>query len=508
MHRILIRGFVLILCVASVAPALGGESHPERVGFELDTVSSIPDLPYLGNPCTCHREAEPNVAYPIFASAAPLYGMVRVDREIGNPYSGTPYPFAIDESSGTGTGYDRLYVDLDGNGDLSDETPILPLTPLPEGGLFSREWTSPPVWFNYVTFSSTDDEETYSVEALPRLSVLESNTVTLSFMATEKRRGLIDLGQRRYAITLVNNSLLSTRWDRPGIIASLEGRSGLADVPNWSGANQLMAMHKLGGTWWRLSATAQGDRLIVEPYHGPFGTLVLGSGRRFVWSKELEGSLLAEDKLVPITKEGTAGSIEPVSRCQLPVGDYTPNVLNIRYGPLRFSVSATPHIANIDRDRLALTYPLKVRENKTCVLDFSKKADVSFVEPARNARFSPGDEVTVYAFLIDPTLDLMIYDLRHKAPISRYLVAGIVTLAAIPLVLWRLGRKKKRRLVVLQLLCVVGLIALAGGMGTLHEAERMRASNSGLGEYRTLEPKATISRANGGIVAEGVMPFG
>ena len=503
-RTILIGSCVAIAYLAGAAPAQDTEPNQRRTAFPLEVVSDVPDLPYLGHPCNCTSEADLGVAYPEFVSTEPLYGVLFVDNEVGRLRSGRPHHFAIDESVGTGTGFDRLYIDLDGDGSLVDETPIAPLNPLPEGGLFSRQWTCPPVWFDYVTFSSQDSDGLHSVKALARLGNLEDDAATLHFMVTEKRRGTIEIGPRRYAATLVNNAPLSTRWDRPGITAQLDGRDG-AVAPNWTSSKLLMAMHRFDGTWWRLSATAKGDQFIVEPYAGPLGTLALGSGRQFVWSKGLGGSLLAKDRLVPVGTEADDGTFEPVSRCQLPVGDYTPNILNIRYGLLTFSVSASPQSDVTEPGESTLTYPLKIRADRACVLDFSKRAEVLFTNPAPSARFRRGSDLTVLAFLVDPQLDLRIFDLQRKAGISGNLVGMLVVLAAIPIVLWRLGRKAWRRSVALPLLAVTGLFVLAAGMGVRHAAERAQNRRNGV---LTLEPKVAICRADGEIVAEGVMPFG
>ena len=62
----------------------------------------------------CAQEADPKVdRYPAFRSRAPLFGAASLGRRPGDPESPIPYLFAIDESAGAGTGYDRLHLDLD-----------------------------------------------------------------------------------------------------------------------------------------------------------------------------------------------------------------------------------------------------------------------------------------------------------------------------------------------------------------------------------------------------------
>jgi hypothetical protein len=74
--------------------------------------------------------------------------------EPGNQRSGTAYHFALDESGGTGAGYDRLYLDLDRDGNLVDESPLTPLADPPAGALLTVPERSQQMCFRYVTFSS------------------------------------------------------------------------------------------------------------------------------------------------------------------------------------------------------------------------------------------------------------------------------------------------------------------------------------------------------------------
>ena len=93
-------------------------------------------------------------------------------------------------------------------------------------------------------------------------------------------------------------------------------------------------------------------------------------------------------------------------------------------------------------------------------MDFSNKPEVLFAAPAKNSVFKPGDEVQVYAVLVDPVLDIMISglnDMRQK--IKEEIDMGD-------------GKKE------------------------------MREKN------KSLDPTVTIADSSGKIVSEGTMPFG
>lgn len=492
-------------CLMGAAMGTSGELDSGKVSFPLEQISGF--LDDAGHVCLCSEQAEPDVSYPAFTSDKPLYGVMRVNMEIGNAQSGTAYRFALDESGGTGAGYDRLYINVDSDAGLSDEKPLTPLQDLPAGAMLGHSRIAQQVCFDYVTFSDGSDENVpYSVETMPRLTVSEQGYATLTFVATKARAGEIEIAHRRYRVTLVNRYPLGTRWDRPETTVRLEGRYGV-HVPHWVAANRLMALHEIQGTLRRRSVTAQGDLFFVEPYRGDFGTLAVGSGRRFVWTKTLGGSLFASDKAVLVGDDPEGRPLEQVSRWRVPVGDYAPEMMDVRHGPLYITISSNYHEEGAPRGKAVLARPLKVRKDKTCVLDFSKRAEVLFIVPTRNARIRPGDELVVYAVLVDPKLDIMIRNLRRKPQVfsSPYLVSMIGAIICIPVVSWRFGRKTRRRSALLAVLSVLGLVVLAGSLGALYAVDRMLHPREG---YDVLNPHATIARANGEIVAEGVLPFG
>lgn len=494
------RGIVPIGILLALSSVLAGaEDGSDRRSFPLEEVSGF-DVVDLGSTCLCKDEADPNVTYPAFSSGKPLYGTIYVDGEFATAYAGTPYPFAIDESAGTDGGYDRLYIDLNRDGRLSDETPIEPLPELPQGALFGVKWVAPPVWFDYVAFSSADAGGTHSVKTLPRLLISKQGYATLSFTATRALKGKIEIARRRFNVTILNGSPLGTHWDRPGTVVKLESPS-VIPISRWWGSDRLMATHKINDRYWCFSITPEGDRFFVEPYRGDFGTLTVGSARRFVWKKGIDGSLFAQDKAIQLAGDTKD---KPRRTFQVPVGDYRPAFLGMQYGRLQVSIGGLP-------GKEWTAYPLEVRKDEPCVLDFSDDAQVQFVQPEKDARLKPGDTLSVSAILVDPKLDIMIRDLRGKPLMGAwlYLAVTIGAIALIPVTLWLLGRKAWRRSWVLPVFSVAGLLVLAGSMGALYVADTMlHASESRRRGYEQLNPAVTIARANGQIVAEGVMPFG
>jgi len=500
--------FPMVVCLAaSVSATLGATAvDRETTVFELREESGF-GVGY-GHPCPCEDKADPNATYPAFSSAKPLYGFARIDMQFANDRTGVLCRFAIDESDGTGSGYDRMYIDLDRDGDLAEETPVQPTQERPSAILLDNKWIAQLVCFTRVDLPGEDDG---SVQVLPRLTVTDKGYAQVTLYPTQARRGEVEIAGRRFEVVLGNAYPIGTRWDRPATFVELRPQDAESRLPSWHLGGRLLAMHEMGGTYWRLSTTPTGDRLFVQPYRGDFGTFTVGSARRFVWNRGFEGSLLAPDKAILIgdpTQNGPAGL---VSSCQVPVGDYVPETLGIQYGPLHISVSSNYHADGERRGRGSMAYRLEVRKDRPCVLDFSNPAEVLFASPPRQTQVRPGDELTVNAVLVDPKLDIMIRDLRRKArqDVSPYMIATLAAIALIPLVAWLLVGRGGRRHRLLPVLSVVGLVVLAASMGALHLVNTMlHPKEAGLRGYDRLNPEVAICRANGEVVAAGTMPFG
>ncbi len=492
------------LCLTLGVVARGAQDSSQKRVFLLEETSGLGDG---GHPCVCSEEADPNVAYPAFSSDKPLYGLIRVDMEFAEQQSGTPYRFALDESGGTGTGHDRLYVDLNLNGSLADENPVAPLQEPPEGALLDYKGIRRQVCFDSVTFSSGSP----AVPTLPRLVISDQGYITLAFVATKARQGEIMLTGRRFHVTMVNSYPLGTRWDRPGTVVKLEPRSGSMPLSSWLGADRLLSMPEVHGQLWRLATTPEGDRFIVEPYHGDFGALRVGSARKLVWTKTVAGSLRAQDKAVAVGDSSDTVP-KPVSSARIPVGRYAPTYLTIRYGPLLIDLSDNCHSDGRWRQReTPVAYNIDIRKDKTFVLNFSRRPGVVFASPARDARVKAADELQVMAVLVDPKLDVMIRGLRrgpHESVPPGTLVLFAVIIVG-PLGFWWCAGRARHTYRWLPLVSAAALVLFAGCLVAQHYWNAALGSGAvGALGFDKLTPSVVIARANGEIVARGALPFG
>jgi len=403
-------------------------------------------------------EAEVKV-YPAFKSDKPVYGSVRFASEYGEKNSGIQYHFVVDESTGTGKGYDLLYFDLNHDRDLTNDTPLAPLKNPPDGAILNYKSIKQQVCFDYLDvnfdFGSAGQRP---LEIMPRLIISESGYTVLSFVTTKARKGEIEIAGQRYNVFLGHIYLIGGWFDRPSTALRLVPDYGRQ--PGWWGGYRLTAMHKIGGTFYCFSATPVGDKLIVRPYDGALGLFEVGAGGRNIQKIGVKGSLRSKDTAVAVGGELEHGWPKEAQSCRLPVGDYLPSYLRIRFGRLNIFISDNYHADGKPRDRAGRphVYGIEIRKDKPFVFDFTNTPEVMFALPPKDHRVKLGEELTVKAILTDPKLDIMIRDLDDTSSMADSYGPD--------------GKKRPYQ------------------------------------KALSLDPKVVITRADGEKVAEGVMPFG
>jgi hypothetical protein len=403
-------------------------------------------------------------AYPTFVSKKPIYGSLQFFQ---NPKQkkGTSQIsyYAVDESQGTGKGHDRLYFDANGDLDLSNDLVIKPKQNPPDRARLNYGGVKEQVVFDPVAASlDFGSAGMRSVQMMPRLliSVYEKEEYKqMSFVRTKLYMGDIKIGGTPYEVRLGNDYVISGRLDSQGAMLVLSPKDGPASPERWWGGDTLMAVHKVRGRFYTFSANPIGDQLTVHPYHGDVGTLEVGPGGRTLEGMTISGSLEGEERAVAVGGEVVRGSPKAARSCELPVGDYRPNYISVQYGHLHVAASFNYHSDGKPRDRAdrPAVYGIAIRKDKPFSLDFSNKPDVMFASPVKDQQVKLGDSLEVKAVLVDPKLDMMIRNLDDTT------------------------RKQSK-----------------GADGQPLGYERQLS----------LDPKVTITRANGDKVAEGVMPFG
>ncbi|MFC1782037.1 right-handed parallel beta-helix repeat-containing protein [Planctomycetota bacterium] len=380
------------------------ESKPKEMSFEL-AESSVFNLPssisgsYQNRLQTPSKE-QPDRAvksYPEFKSNKPKYGAFHT----WSPGTSHAYYFALDESGGTGSGYDRLYFDVNGDLDLTNDIPV---------GLRGNPWKNNPLadsmrLFEFITIKlDMGDGQMHPVEIMPCLYTFAAPQVYLGFQATKIRKGIIDLEGNKYEAILGSSYEVNGRYDSPNSQISFIPLHHTGVERATATPSELRSLQNIGGEYYHCSATAFGDKLTIRPFEGKFGIFEVGPGDRDISRITVDGELYSGEITIPI-KRDPARLTEGKVSYEVPVGDYIPQVLSFQYGNLSLMILANYHdyegVASSDR----LQHNIKIREDKPFVLDFSNEPKIEFVTLQDKQRVKVGTDLMIDAVLIDPEVD-------------------------------------------------------------------------------------------------------
>ncbi len=448
------EGLAVAAVAAEPSPSQTQASTVPRnaVAYKLEEMSTF-DAPetarrrlLVGAYTECQTEPDEEVrAYPAFKSDRPVYGSLQVGSTGAGSQTGFRYAVAVDESAGTGQGYDRMYIDTNRNGDLTDDQYRVPMKNVPSKALMGVGASATEVCFEPMTLHvAPGDGREHRVEVMPRLLAYEGSRSFVMLTAMQARKGMIAIAGKGFTAVLGHSGVLTSRFDQPdtGLYLFPASDSRSRPMASWYGGDRLKALHRLGDTYYRLAATPNGDRIFVWPYQGAFGTLEVKSGRRSATTVQASGSLAARDVAVSLNEGLDAQNVKPTDSYRLPVGDYAVEMLSINYDALNCLVLRNSHEDGRPGGRASQgpsAYAIRIREDKPFALDLSGRPQVLFAAPGKDQRFAPSEQLEVKAVLTDPQLDIMFRMVNQGGP---------------------------------------------------------------------LNPKVTIRRANGQIVAEGTMPFG
>ncbi len=398
-----------------------------------------------------------DVNYPVFHSAAPLYGQAQFDDGDGPPRR---LHFAFDHSEGKSGVYNLLYLDEEGDCDLRNNAPRQLLKD--PNGLPQTYSDIDTIWFEsvHVPFQFELGDR-HPIELLPRLWLYKDRSPRLGFVAANLRCGEFAIDGKTYKAFLGYGYAVTGRLDSTFSMLCLRREDGQYAGLFGTAMDRLGGMRSLGSQWCQFSCSPTGDQLFIYPYQGPLGVLQLGAGGRHAKRLEMFGELCTAQGRLTLGHTLENGLMQGVDRYEIPVGDYSSGFLMVRLGDAMFSLS--PDSYDQEGRRIAserVTRKIRIREKKPFMLDFSDKPRVVFIRPAEGSRFTAGDQVRFEAVIVDSSLGMVIAGVSDMTQSE----TKIVTMAD--------GRK------------------------------RMMESGP------QLQPKVVIQRTNGEIVAEGDMPLG
>jgi hypothetical protein len=441
-------------------------------------------------PCTAEPSREVK-AYPKLKSDRPYYGTLIVD---GNPIDrrvGKRYHFVVDESGDTAAAdekpspparlgdspprepapkpdwtkrrYDRLYIDLDGDLDLTNDSVVKPMKSPPPGAVEPFRQGTVGTCFDCVTIwlDYGPPIGRRSVRFVPQIILNGPKAAFLWLLPETAWKGEIRVGKHEFTAILTQHQFLSARCDSPYMWLFLVPKGGTKALGPMSLA--LGEMPEIDGQLYTFASTPAGDALTVQPYRGDHGVFTIGTGGRKAENLIVRGLFLS-DKGVYLALPDAAWRdprAERVREIRLPVGDYVTRLLEAELGDLVVGVADLQMTGDDAVPVLGPpTFPIQIRKDKPYVFELVNKPEVFFSKPGKGG-FKPGDEVRIEATLNDPVLGVRITELKDT-------------------------RRK---------------------IGEL-KMHRFEAPDVVVPRYASLDPTVVITNAAGAKIAEGKMPFG
>ncbi len=460
---------VALLLVVSAVPILAKEAEEfpleESSVFEDPGSSTAdPQVSMIRYQAAEHRTAMcgpapvPDVVYPKLRSRNPLYGYL----PLGNA-AGDQVHFVVDESepeedaaeqSGTAllrqvadllTGsaqatpdvkreYDLLYVDTNGDRNLTNDAPLRPMKEPPKV-LVNMSNNRSVVVFDYLEIKPLGDSPSTArpVRFVPWLNSVRAafpgfqafpvpypgspmagtQQMRLIVTPTAVRTGRIRLGNTWYQAMLgIPISGPATR-----LLVKTESSSDAQPGRQLRWRQMPLGRQQAADGFYDVAVSPSGDRITVGPYRGPMGEFRVDPGYREV--EQFGASGLLQTSTGSTAWIGEPGNYYPAQRprsCELPVGDYRIASLTVACGDLLVSLSPNARRVQMPGDAAAGTsaFPVAIREGQPFRMRFSDQPTMMFVSPPEKADqlFRRGTTISIQALLLDPSLDCIIRGLN------------------------------------------------------------------------------------------------
>jgi hypothetical protein len=480
---------LVLLCSASSSPAADDKPPSDQKAgseavFDMKQVSLYDQKesenisPYaIFNGLNAMLGAEPAKevkAYPKLNSKQPLYGSIVFNNQ--KPGSPTKFYFVIDESAPAEEPkekaakaeadkapanppkrhYDRLYIDLNGDLDLTNDAAVSPMKTLPKNYARFVDGPQNAVIFDTVSVPLGEDPKAKgpTIRVLP-VVMCYGKAGRIVFTAGSACKGEVKVGKQAYSALLIPQGAMLTQFDGPQTQLILTPINPQKPVRSYPWLNTLAAIRQAEGEYYKLSATASGDKLTVRPMTGDRGVLELSAGKKDVKPLGMVGLLSVDNSMMVLGDLDYPLQAEraKVAKYLLPVGDYRPLMLMVDFGDLQVRLQN-----DYTRNQSG---GIQIRKDKPFVLDLAAKPEVQFQSPPEDKTFKLGEQIRLAAMIRIPDKGLTIGGLQDMS--------------------------KK-----------TGEMKYMGEDGKLVTAPR----------YASLDPTVVITDSAGKKVAEGTMPFG
>ena len=310
--------------------------------------------------------------------------------------------------------YDRLYIDANRDGDLTNDPVLKPMKNPPwqllpgyaGRGMLVASTIGGPVQRpaaekerQAFELASVDVDYGPGVGVRPFkifpwfILTDREKAPTMRFAAGVARKGPIEIGKVEYEALLVENALTG-RFDGPTTVLSLMPKNGLAKGQFVAyNTETLGVMQRRGDDFYTITAAPLGDKLTVGLYGGPFGVFKVGPGDRKLKEITFQGFFRSPTASlnIGIDRTNPADAKKKTTECKLPVGDYPTFYLTVDYGGLQVNIGNNYTAQGRGTPRAGI----QIREDKPFVLDFPNKPQIVFQAPPTEKPVKLGTDVRI-----------------------------------------------------------------------------------------------------------------
>jgi hypothetical protein len=223
---------------------------------------------------------------PEYTAPTPVRGVVK--------FGSRQYGFALDSSGGKVQGYNKLYFDLDGNGDLTDDKPIASIAVNGAGDMSQSQ-------FPRMDIVVEDGDKKIETSFLPSVICRRTQTesyATVTFYSAAYREGNIAQGKKQTKLLLLDHNS-NGRFDdavslRPdgtpieGDLLLINPNARMASSEMGRGQNYINKTVCIGRDFYKMDIPPSGDSLKLSPVKFAMGNVINSSPayRAVLFSKD------------------------------------------------------------------------------------------------------------------------------------------------------------------------------------------------------------------------------
>ncbi|MBI9019431.1 MAG: hypothetical protein JEZ07_19455 [Phycisphaerae bacterium] len=379
--------FVLPISVNAAADS-GGQT------FKLKKVSVLKDLPKKVKEaatrgasnafCRINVPKDKDIkAFPKPKSDKAFYGTAMFfAKGLGLPGTdpGQKFCLVLDESKGTGKGYDTLIVDANHDFDLTNDA-VLKLvkdSPLAVAPPYGGE---KPIVFDSFKLAIPGAKKGDGLTVWPVVRMYSKDVCSVGFVCETAYAGKIKIADKEHDIVLAQIYSITGGFDSTMVSLFFGDDSPRDGMP-------IAYYHSAAGKLWDIIPSATGDTLTVKPLEGAMCQIDFVCGDK---KAQVSNAMLLSDQSRIIDASEFTKDGKPL---MVPAGNYAIVNASVAVGEV------TTRLSMLSSEKML--YPIKATKGKAFAIDFKKPIGGKVTSPAEdNISISQNGSVNISASFFD-----------------------------------------------------------------------------------------------------------